>query len=376
MKISNMPRPKISWWLISFTALLFSVVVVNDLIADFQEGGRPWGQGDWLINNMPGLVRRGFIGQGLIWISDSFALDLLLVTIALQIFMSLIMIWFIWGCFQMVINRPERATVLFLPPFYPMMMVSDFNGMLFKDIIAISSLAVLTWSSFAPNRWGGIVLGCFLIVVAFFAHEALVLFLPVALYLLSKALKGASFYVISVGLTACAGAAFIFAATHSTGDAVAICDTLLTRGLDQHMCAGPIGHLNGSLAEAMAAVYEEKILTGLWLHYFFGYAVSVAVVAVLWNRSAKEMLIISVLTLMPFLPLFVVATDFGRWFSFAFMSLIFVTLVRGDAALKHPTFSYGVAACTVMVSLLITYDGTGGVYVSGLANRAASLLGL
>ena len=276
------------------------------------------------------------------------------------------------------VSHPIQIAVFLLPPFYPMMMISRFDGMIYKDVLALLAICVLALAVVRPELKARLVpAGVILFIVACFSHEALVFFLPVAIWLTFRATGWTKAGKVQMALLALgAGAAFVFALTYSRADPDAICFALISRGLGDHLCAGPIGWLNASLSQAIAFTFHELEVRHL-VQFVSVWGVSVVVVAYVWGISALWGIALGVLTLVPFLPLFPIALDFGRWFAFAFVSylLVVVTMERAQPLAPFDRRRGAVALIAVMCSLSMTYDSTAGVYWSGLANRALALLG-
>lgn len=355
--------------LLAFT--LFATIGVADLVHDYSVGGNRWQQGDWLINSLSGLVRRGTIGTGIILLSDALAVSPLAVTVGLQIVLVMCLMAALFALGMTVFTRPSQIVALLLPPFYPVMMVSRFDGMIYKDVIAILALAILTIAVVRPEQSRRLVpLGALTLVFGCFGHEALVFFFPVAAYLIL--LTGRTrFNFTAIALLALGTAsAFVFALIYSKADPDAICAELMARNLNGVLCEGPISWLNASVAHAISTTAAEGNFVNL-AEYAFVWGLSVLALAYLLGRASGKAAILACLTLLPFLPLFVIAFDFGRWFSFGFSSLVFILLAQ--RGFESRPFQGPVALVALGASSIVTYDSTAGIYFSGLVNRALAL---
>lgn len=353
--------------------LLFTAIGFADLISDYVNGGRRWQQGDWLIHSLAGPVRRGILGTGLIYVSDTLAVNALAVTVAFQILVFTALMVVLFFIATAVMTHPSQIAALLLPPFYPVMMVSRFDGMIYKDVLAVLGLAILTLAVVRPGtaRWT-LPVGVITLILAFFAHEALIFFFPAAAFLIYlTGRSGASVSLIAI-LGLAAAAAFLFAVLYSRADPAAICAELLDRGLNRVLCEGPVDWLNASLGHAVSTTFEKAQVQHLF-QFFSVWLLSILVLCYLLGQQMRSGLILGALTLLPFLPLFVVAFDFGRWFSFSFTSLVFILLAtRLGREMPKRTF---VALAAVGASSILTYDPTSGVYLSGVVNRFVALLG-
>lgn len=355
----------------------FAGIVLADLVSDFIHGGRRWQQGDWLINSLPEPVRRGTLGTLIILASEMLGVSPLATVVALQIVVVLALALVLFLLAMATVTHPVQIAVFLLPPFYPVMMVSRVDGMIYKDILALLALAILALAVVRPELRRKLVpTGLVLYVVACFSHEALVFFLPVALWLTVQSTGWNAGGKLAAGfLTVGTGAAFVFALVYSRANPEAICLELVSRGLGEHLCAGPVGWLNASLDHAVRFTFGASV--GLHLVQFtLVWAVSVLVLAYLWGLPIRRGLALGVLTLIPFLPLFPIALDFGRWFAFGFFSLFMVVLASVRAQQPPPGIvPPALALAMVLGSAAVTYDSTAGVYLSGVLNRALALLG-
>lgn len=362
-----------SFWGILAVLLVFTAIGFADLISDYLNGGRRWQQGDWLIHSLAGPVRRGILGTGLIYVSDTLAVNALAVTVAFQILVFTALMVVLFFIATAVMTHPSQIAALLLPPFYPVMMVSRFDGMIYKDVLAVLGLAILTLAVVRPGtaRWM-LLLGVITLILAFFAHEALIFFFPAGAFLIYlTGRNGTSLSLIAI-LGLAAAAAFVFAVLYSKADPVAICAELLDRGLNRMLCEGPVDWLNVSLGQAISTTFEKAQVLHLF-QFFSVWLLSIMVLCYLLGQQMRSGLILGALTLLPFLLLFVVAFDFGRWFSFSFTSLVFILLAtRVGREMPKRTFA---ALATVGASSILTYDPTSGVYLSGVVNRFVALLG-
>ena len=107
----------------SFYLPLFLVLTAFPVLArvwfDFLHGGSPWRQGDWLINSAAGLVRRGFMGDGMIALGDLTGTNLLAVTIAVQTGLFLALLWLLWVLARDHPNKPLILLLAASPAFLP-----------------------------------------------------------------------------------------------------------------------------------------------------------------------------------------------------------------------------------------------------------------
>ena len=331
------------------------LIALADLWSQYAAGGHHWKQTDWLINVENQWVRRGLLGSALIRLSDALSADLLTVTVLVQAAFILLAAAGVYATLSRAIWHVAHSSVALLPPVYQVMAASRFDGLLTKELIAIAGLGLICLS---PG------VGTLLLSLGFFAHEGLVFFLPAGLALLWRfgACKHWMVVMILSGLTAFAYA-FVF---RTAEDSALICAPLLQRGLGEHLCSGPISYLALNLIDFTKSTIVDHLSTFRTLVYLAAWSSSVVLLALLWRN--QDNMKIGLACLVPVLPLFFLAEDYGRWFSMAFTSAVLIASTYRIGA-PRPILAIAVAAG----SMVVTFGPVGGVYFSGIANRIVKL---
>jgi hypothetical protein len=130
-------------------------------------------------------------------------------------------------------------------------------------------------------------------------------------------------------------------------DTRAICAPLLERGLDGSMCGGAIRWMSRDGADSLRAVaswLDRQRLIGFLLAYL---AALVPFLYVIWigRQRIRNVLILALLAV-PFLPLYPVSMDWGRWMSFHVFSasvLLACAAARGRYPIRRSPSNLHVA---------------------------------
>lgn len=327
-------------WLAVLAALVFAASLNPLLTLYYHYMGElgPYIHGDWLINFAAGPVRRGFPGEALILVSDhsGVALRELLVGLQAGLHLGLILLW-VWLCSRLSDGRLLLALML-NPAFFLMFWMGDPLGAYRKELLAYLALALAVLACCPPqnressDRWWMIWLSISLLFygLAVLSHEGNVFFLPsLALITFIAARNNLVAATSFIGLqTVLSLFAIYFAVRFSRLDDYGpICDALLSRGLSEQICSGAIGWLKydtryalnqvrGMLMSPAAAQYALMfVAASAWI-----YSVAAHVV------GKRRALVLLMMTALSFVPLYVVAVDWGRWINFSVTAATFIII--------------------------------------------------
>jgi hypothetical protein len=322
-------------------AALLTLVLLQDLVG----GGHEWRQGDWLINLADGPVRRGPIGSAILALADLVAQSPLALVVALQITLLLILAAATLALARPLIAAHAPTALLFLSPgFFFVFWASDPGGSGRKELLMFTAFALLLLSH-GPSRPPTRALrlcALLLAVTAGFAHEANVLLLPafLACLILILRLEQRSWPAVTAAafmFTAAGAAALAFAAQHPSASPTAVCAPLLAHGLSPSLCSGSIAWLTSdpnTLAALKAAALADADFPGFALAYAL---VLLPIGLVCRQHShAPRLLGLCLLSALPFLPLYLLAADWGRWLSFHIVSLVFLLIALRRTGLIMP----------------------------------------
>lgn len=325
-----------SVWVI-LLSLIFAVLsfpVMARAWFDYLHNGSGWRQGDWLINLGSGFVRRGIMGDGFIMVSDMTGVPLLVLVQAVQIALFVAVVGVVWviGCLH-----PNRPLLLFLAAssgFLVIFWAGDPPGTMRKELLGLLAMALLVLSQIRDRPaaiWAVLAvvlytLGCIGNILHAFMLPAFV----VGLYLLSEGgqISGRLFRILAaVSVAMCLfwlGIAVVF---RDVPDLAGMCDPLLARGLDAGFCqgallwtvAGEVDHIDQLMLKMKSAAV---------LHHLVAATLLLVPVALSFSvfRERRVLALLALLTFVPLLPLYAVATDWGRWLSISYSAYVFLLL--------------------------------------------------
>ncbi len=318
-------------------------IVLAYLVQDFALGGNAYKQGDWLINIDQVVVRRGILGSAFIAAADFLHLDLLLLVVLVQAGLLLLFAACLWRVISKLGEHAEHALywlLIFSPTFVILFWANDPQGSLRKEILVYAAFGLILYA--LANRagaadaagsprwpWAGAVA---LFAAGMIAHEANLLFLPAFAWLLYRSARAGLVpwrelaLTLALLLAVAALSAGFFLLHVSLTDAGPVCAPLLARGLSAGFCDGAIRWVTRDLSYAMrvTAGNWSAASWGFWLIY--GWASALVLWFSLHFVQRRRLLLMYGLTALPFLPLFHVALDWGRWMNFHISSWIFLVL--------------------------------------------------
>lgn len=367
-------------WRAAEGLLVVSFVYVTLVtLRDIRWGGNSWKQGDWLINNAGGEVRRGGFGSAVLSIADLIGTSPLVLVAALQIAMLAVLYLAFRHLAARLPDPRVAALILVSPAIFTVFWAADPQGSMRKEIIAFAGIALAAIGA-TQNRtmplWAGTVLLC----ISFFAHEAMVLLAPAYLgvLLVSGMVRSAPRQVLVAAASVVGIASFALhhALTHARiADTAQVCAPLLARGLPQSICVGAIEWLEFDAARG----HREMLV---WMHpanvagFVIAYALALApfvYLSALSRRPARTAAILLALGV-PFLPLYAVSVDWGRWMSlhvFSAAILASCALLQGAAGFRRPPAS-GPVALLLALSLVAAPLHTVGLKTGGMLLQMAS----
>ena len=372
--------------------LFCTALILSAHLTDWQAGGHFWKQGDWLINLQGGPLRRGLPGTLLLWFGDRTGLGALGPLMAAQAALLLVLVAATWAVARPLIAQSTLssallwATLFLSPAFYPLFWAGETDGSLRKELLMFTALALTAASAVHPARAAWLqALALLLAAFAGFAHEVNILLLPA--FLLSLALvrthQGHSLASIALLATpvALAGAsALAYALTHPDGSPAAVCQPLLDRGFSPHICTGAIDWLDRG--NAHGSDIHNAIFTSNGIFSFpLAYALVLVPIGLFIHQHSRRRpaAALAVLTALPFLPLYIVAVDWGRWMSLHMVSLSFLYAILRHTGRLTPerTLPRKPLLLLLALSLLWSPRATTGIAKGGpMATLARQVLSL
>lgn len=346
--------------------LLLPLPIWTRLLFDYLHHGDGWRQGDWLINFGAGIVRRGVIGEGMILLSDLSGVALLAVMILTQaaLFALLLIVFLlIWK------QSHARGLVVLLaasPMFCLFLWAGDVQGIMRKELLGYLALGFLVLSSAMPRLFGL----CIALFLLFFAlgnagnllHLLLTPAVLIGIYLLhfEGLLSRRGAYLLGGGVVAIALSCFGFALIFKTvPEYLSMCQPLMERGFDAGFCEHAIRWLVPAEVDHSDEVHVRMTAEGI---QNFAIVSLIGVIPLLLAcmafREWRFPLLVIASSFIPMLPLYVIATDWGRWFSISYMAAALILLLAhfaGRLTIKRPP-AWPVVALLLVITLLLTPD--------------------
>lgn len=300
-------------------------------IDDYQGGGSPWKQGDWLINSELTDVRRGLFGSLILAVADALHFKPLFFLILLQLALLLALGYGIFRIMSLFKDNDARQLLFVLPTFLLAFWANDPQGSLRKELILFAGLALIVLGSETGKM--AMVVGVLLSTLAMLAHEVNLLMCPFVVYALYLGRQQLSKPML-LALLGLLSASFLYSLQYDyvhqqVRDASLICAPLTQRALSKDICSGAISWLTLGATEVRHLVASRITLPDLAIFLLF-FAVSGA----LWMSVAKRLLgknLALALFLVPAMatvPLYFVAVDWGRWMNISFTVSTFLLIAH------------------------------------------------
>lgn len=313
---------------------LLAGYVILEAWNDLAAGGNSWKQGDWLINSLEAPIRRGLLGNVLIESAAALGISPVLLVVVVQTALvagsAILIALALWR----MTPRYSLWLLVIAPGFFLRFWALDTQGGLRKETIAFFAFALLLFAvvrvpSGRVLPW----LASAVFSVAVIGHEGMVFLAPfflAGLYIMHRAgALGRGDTLLMSGLVAATClAAVAMALILRNADYLAVCRPLLEQGVDEAMCDGAIKALEIPLSKyvkttfwmalswRMVSFLTLVVLNSAFMLVLGGYLMD-------FRSFARPYLASTLL----FVPLFIVAVDWGRWVSFHTTASVFVLLM-------------------------------------------------
>ncbi|MCS6889680.1 MAG: hypothetical protein NZQ09_15850 [Chloroflexus sp.] len=350
------PKPAQRW----FARVLFGMISVA-ICMQIYLGALLWAQseidewllGEWLINYRGGFVRRGLIGEILWQIAHWLALDIIKLTIIVQIAILIAYLALVYLLVHQVAISPATALlffspafILFLPSTWPLLGV---RKEIFLGILLCLQLLFLRTSKPPSILMASLIgVGALLCVLS---HEMLVVFLPyvlIATVCHEQRLGQLSIATALALIPAIVVAGLIMRAPHVDPATInAICASLqpnLPRDcIEQGSLHGAIAFLGATTQQGIqfTRFFTTAETTNVYLITGLLSAIPIIVTTTtyrLWQHVARNTVILAGslwgLSLIATIPLFIVAADYGRFINIhvTCTTLILASLIQAHQA--------------------------------------------
>jgi hypothetical protein len=363
-----------------------TIYTVLRYLMEVRLGGHVWTTGDWLISYRAGFIRRGLTGSITYGLTDLTGIPALYVAAATQI---LIFAALIAAVFFMLrhIKMTVPVAILAMSPVFLLMPFFILKLAMTKEMIGFLAVALVGLTAFTRRRWPFWV-GIIVFAAAGFAHEINAFLAPdLFALLLVLALAGviprrqAALAAGVIGVSA--GAAILSAMLFSgQGMGDAVCKVMLSYGGIADFCEhnGPTVWLDRDMAYGMHFTWVENVVKGVWPWFVLGFVLSMAPFALFKvtgdgsGRQTRFALLVAVIGILAFSPLFVIASDWGRWIQMHVFCLTIMTFVSLRLGLLTERFE-NLSPAFLAVSLVWAMPDYGEPLTAGFLQKMSSLVG-
>ena len=286
----------------------------------------PWLLGDWLINYSAGFVRRGLFGTLLL----SFPTTLILTSVIL----ALVLIALYWTLFRFIwlfMKSRDFSWESQIVGLGPALLGFQFWGAgagFRKELLAYAVCAILLFrrEEASIRKVSVSVFLAFLIfLLAVFSWEPTVFFLPIILFILNRTPSLVShgnlarYARYAFALVAAFGLTLSMTFHGNAQVAARICGRALNIGItNTAFCDGAIGAIGWSSQTTL-----HKVLSSYPTYFWYLPLAIVAVTPVLSTALRNNSLLKLLGLCSPFLSLFFIVNDYGRWISLIAFVLLF-----------------------------------------------------
>jgi hypothetical protein len=322
-RLDKLLRKKI--FIVSYIVVIFSAPFFYNT-ALFMRGGNPYLQGDWLINYQMGFVRRGMLGEILLRIADTTGFNLLFMVYFAQtsvffLFMILVL--------RETYNRYRSRFLLLvlMNPLFLLFYFSDPQGSFRKEGVTFLLILLIHTSIRLQKKLFMIALSI-LVSINVFSFDAQIFISPLIVYSFVAAQRSGlisrkTLYLLQTFYAGVASTALLFFAIRpaSISQVEGICRSLYARGVPSDIC------FDGASIAAIAETPTSAILSSGILAWESATTLTFLILGTValfpiiryqlqLSRSYILLVLFSMVT-----QCFLVS-DFGRWLSIAFFSLL------------------------------------------------------
>lgn len=312
-----------------------TVYIITLLYQDFSLGGDEWKQGDWLINDINVEVRRGILGSVILRFSEATSLDPVLVVTSLQGILLVLSVVFLSLAIERFRCRGTLWLLVLSPGFFINFWSVDIKGGLRKELIIYLAFSALLYAvTFEKLSKTLLFLSTLIFGVAVVSHEGNVFFAPffcfcyILMFQNKKIGKPCLTILLASTLAFCLVSIAIALRFSNVESYMLVCQPLLDAGMRIELCNGAIKALELSLGDFTKATFWMFFSPRLLSFVLMYSLASVSVLAIgfyLFDR--KKMSKSYFFSALFFLPLYVVAVDWGRWLSFHITAVTFTMLI-------------------------------------------------
>lgn len=345
---------------------VLSLPVMARALFDHFIGGSGWRQGDWLINFGEGFVRRGLFGEGFIIVSDLTGLPVLSVAQIFQVGLFVSLVFVLW----LICLRSDHPRLLMLlaasPAFFLIFWAGDRQGTMRKEMFFLLAMALLAWAALRPGAGRGAVVAAALLFTAGCIGNIMHVFLaPIMIagaWLLTRAerINQREFRLYCWTIGAMSLLWLVLSILYREVPALeGMCAPLVARGLNADVCGGAMYWLvSGNvdhIAQLLSLLTPDRLGPFALVTLIALVSVGLTVQAL---SPARPVLMLALVAFLPMLPLYAVATDWGRWFSTSYSGFAFLVIMATSLGIVQVrTLPRGaILAGLLGVGLLVSHE--------------------
>tara|TARA_Y100000992_G_scaffold302336_1_gene276114 strand:- start:381 stop:1529 length:1149 start_codon:yes stop_codon:yes gene_type:complete len=282
---------------------------------------------DWLINYNYGFVKRGLAGTIFFNITNDPDLMLDIISISL-ITIYLLIFYFLNKTFNIQKQNFITVVLIFSPAAF-LFPIYDSQGAFRKEIIGILTLFIVTSQIKNKNYRPYLLLGSFIYTFAIFSHSVNVFFLTTILFIIYKFYESKSIYDYSIFIIPTIFYFFmyiLFSVSESELYFIRdnICNDLRDINLFNLCGHGSFDYLvwdvNANYVISQNFIINERRSE----HYTYILLFLISLIPYFFDRKIKTFYFPFILIGISFIPLFVLAIDWGRWIYI--MSICFLSI--------------------------------------------------
>ncbi len=299
-----------------FISLLLVYIPLFKYFVDLNNNkGHSFLTADWLINYKYGFINRGLIGNLFWFLTDNpnLLLDII------SFFLILIYIFIFYFLNKIFNSRKQNilSVVLIFSPAAFLFPIYDSQGAFRKEILGILALFILASKIKTKNNYW-FVLSSFIYTVGIFSHTVNFFFLTSILYLIYFEIKSRRIFEYSLFIIP----SFIYIFFHfsfSNTEATLfsmrnkMCDDLREMGLFNLCGHGSFDYLTWDLNAAYLITQNIIINERRQEYYFYILLFFISFIPYLFDKNFKDKLLFYFFVGTSFIPLFLLAFDWGRW---------------------------------------------------------------
>jgi hypothetical protein len=363
-----------------------AIYTVLRYLMEVRLGGHVWTTGDWLISYRAGFIRRGLTGSITYGLTDLTGIPALYVAAATQILIFAALIATVFFMLRHI-KMTVPVAILAMSPVFLLMPFFILKLAMTKEMIGFLAVALVGLTAFTRHRWP-LWVGVVVFAASGFAHEINAFLAPDLLtLLLGLTIAGviprrqAALAAGVVGVSA--GAAILSSMLFSgQGMGDAVCKVMLSYGGITDFCEhnGPTVWLDRDMAYGVHFTWVENVVKGVWPWFILGFVLSMApfvlfqVTGDVSGRQTRFALLAAVIGILAYSPLFVIASDWGRWIQMHVFCLTIMTFVSLRLGLLRERFE-NLNPVFLAIGLVWAMPDYGEPLTAGFLQKLGSLVG-